>query len=163
GEVVPAPPVAQYRIERAITLDPTSAVEEIAVEGEDPDPKTGATRRRVTTLFRPIQTRTPNQVLANPFDALQSKFGLTLAPVDDVLRSQLEIAKGQGVVIVEVKPKSLAEQAGLKAKDVLLSLGDKEVAGVGAAKATLLGLGKEALEVKLIREGKARRMSLVGP
>jgi membrane-associated protease RseP (regulator of RpoE activity) len=46
---------------------------------------------------------------------------------------------------------------------VLLSLGDQSVKGVEQVRKVLLGLGKDALEVKLIREGKPRRMSLVGP
>ena len=96
-------------------------------------------------------------------DALEANFGLTLSEADDALRSQLEIPPGQGVVVVGVKPGSLAEHAGLKVSDVLLSLGDQKTGEVPQAKKILLGLGKEALEVKLIREGKARRMSLVGP
>ena len=99
---------------------------------------------------------------ANP-DALESHFGITLSEADEALRSQLEIAPGQGVVVVVVKPGSLAEQAGLRANDVLLGLGAEKVEGVEKARKILLGLGKEALQVKLIREGKPRQMSLVGP
>ena len=94
---------------------------------------------------------------------LQANFGLQLAPADDALRAQLEIPAGRGAVVVGIKPGSLAEQAGLKPNDVLIKLGDREVDGVESATKALLGLGKEALEVKLIREGKPSRMSLVGP
>ncbi len=153
-----------FTINRSITLDPTAAEVTTEVDGDDPDPKTRTTTRtQVRTLFRPLQSPIVAQLPPLGLDALETRFGLGLAPVDDVLRSQLEIAKGQGVVVVEVKPGSLAEQAGLKPKDVLLNLGEKGVSGVAQARAALLGLGKEAVEVKLIREGKPRRMSLVGP
>ncbi len=98
-----------------------------------------------------------------PDDPLQANFGLRLAPADDALRAQLELAPGRGVVVVGVKPGGLAEQAGLKPNDVLTRLGDREVDGVESARMALLGLGEETLEVKLIREGKPGRMSLVGP
>jgi membrane-associated protease RseP (regulator of RpoE activity) len=163
-QVVTTPSGETITINRSITLDPAAVVEPPEVEDDPPGSKTTTTTRsRPYTIFRPVQTRTNFQSLTGSVDALGSKYGLSLAEVDDVLRSQLEIAKGQGVVVVEVKPGSLAEQAGLKPKDVLLSLGDKGVSGVGQARTALLGLGKEALEVKLIREGKPRRMSLVGP
>jgi C-terminal processing protease CtpA/Prc len=164
SEVVRTPSGDTLTINRSITVDPTSAVESTEFDGDEPESKTlSATRRRAYSTYSPVQMRTNYQTATSLFDALKSRFGLALAPVDDVLRSQLEVAKGQGVVVVEVKPGSLAEQAGLKPKDVLLSLGDKPVSGVGQAKDTLLGVGKEAIEVKLIREGKPRRMSLVGP
>jgi len=107
----------------------------------------------------PFQTR-PS---ASSFDALEANFGLSLTPVDEVLRAQLDITSGQGVVAFEIRPGSLAEQAGLKVNDVLMILGDQRVMGVNQARGILLAIGKEALEVKLIREGKPRRMSLVGP
>jgi membrane-associated protease RseP (regulator of RpoE activity) len=108
-------------------------------------------------LTRLYQTR------ARSFDALETNFGLKLADADDALRSQLELPPNQGVVVIAVKPGSLAEHAGLKTNDVFVSLGDQKATDVASAKKVLLGLGQGALEVKLIREGKPSRMSLVGP
>jgi membrane-associated protease RseP (regulator of RpoE activity) len=101
--------------------------------------------------------------LAKTFDALETNFGLSLSDADDALRAQLEIPPGQGVVVVGVRSGSLAEHSGLKTNDVILSLGDQKAGDVAQVRKILLGLGKEALEVKLIREGKPSRMSLVGP
>ena len=101
--------------------------------------------------------------LTTTFHALETNFGLELADADDALRAQLELPPNQGVVVIAVKPGSLAEHAGLKLNDVLVSLGDEKASSVAVAKKVLLGLGKDALEVKLIREGKSSRMSLVGP
>jgi len=161
---VTGPSGETYIINRSITLDPTAVEEPAEDDVDNPEPRARTTtRNQVFTRFRPVQALPSGHQFAATFDALKSKYGISLAPADDVLRSQLEIAKGQGVVVVEVNPGSLAEQAGLKPKDVLLSLGEKPVSGVAQARAALLGLGKEAVEVKLIREGKPRRMSLVGP
>ncbi len=111
----------------------------------------------VTAGWRAFDTWTPS------FDVLQATFGLQLAPADEALRSQLEIPAGQGVVVVGVRPGGLAEHAGLKTNDVILGLGDQKVGDVNQARGVLLGIGKQVLEVKLIREGKSNRMSLVGP
>ena len=59
--------------------------------------------------------------------------------------------------------RALADRRHVAPVDVLLNLGGQPAKGVGEVRKILLGLGKEALEVKLIREGKPRRMSLVGP
>ncbi len=113
-------------------------------------------------LYTPLKP-TYHQSKPAQDDPLQANFGLQLAPADEALRAQLEIAPGRGVVVLGVKPGSLAEQAGLKPNDVLVKLGDQEADGVESATKVLLGLGNKALEVKLIREGKPSRMSLVGP
>jgi membrane-associated protease RseP (regulator of RpoE activity) len=113
--------------------------------------------------YLPYRLGLQTQAQAKLQDALETNFGLSLSDADDTLRAQLEIPYGEGVVVVGVKAGSLAEHAGLKVNDLLLSLGDRKAESWGQVKEILLGLGKEALEVKLIREGKPSRMSLVGP
>ena len=66
-------------------------------------------------------------------------------------------------VVVSVKGGGLAVQAGLQVNDVMLSLGDQPAKSTEQIRKALLGLGEEALEVKLIRQGKPTRLSLVGP
>jgi membrane-associated protease RseP (regulator of RpoE activity) len=132
------------------------------ITSDDPKGKVA----KPTPLRRTFSTGSPilaTRSLSSTFDALETNFGLELADADDALRAQLELPSGQGVVVVAVKPGSLAEHAGLKLNDVLLNLGDEPASNVASAKKVLLGLGKGALEVKLIREGKPNRMSLVGP
>jgi membrane-associated protease RseP (regulator of RpoE activity) len=90
-------------------------------------------------------------------------FGLSLSDADDALRSQLEIPSGEGVVIVAVSPKGLGHDAGLKPNDVLLSLGDKPAKSVAEVQKMLLDLTREAIPVKLIRQGKRTQLSVVGP
>jgi membrane-associated protease RseP (regulator of RpoE activity) len=104
-----------------------------------------------------------NQIQKRAQDALEANFGMTIARADDTLRAQLVIPPEQGVVVVGIQPGSLAEQAGLKVNDVFLKLGEQEAKSTDQVRQVLLGLGQEALAVKLIREGKPRRLSLVGP
>ncbi len=131
-------------------------------------------RRRVyNVVTRPVDTaaaisrwtstvKTPVMRGASNFDALQANLGLELADPDDTLRAQLEIPGGEGVVVVGVKPGSLADKAGLKANDVVMSLGGQRTKGVDQARGILFAKGKDALEVDLIREGKPTRLSVAG-
>ena len=106
--------------------------------------------------------KNPNLIVTR-FDPLDVNFGLGLSETDAALRAQLEIPDGEGIVVVELKAGGLADLSGLKLNDVLLSLGPEAAKTVPQARKILLDLGKQALEVKLIRQGKPRRMSLVGP
>jgi C-terminal processing protease CtpA/Prc len=135
-----------------------------AVGGQDDPAKNPVAqklfRARTYTAQTPIYH---TATLATTFDALETNFGLKLDDADDPLRAQLELPPDQGVVVISIKPGSLAEHAGLKTNDVFLSLGDQKATNAEVATKTLLGLGKGTLEVKLIREGKPSRMTLVGP
>ena len=51
--------------------------------------------------------------------------GLRLARASDVLRQQLALARGAGLVVEEVAPGSAAEKAGFKQHDVLVLLDDQ--------------------------------------
>ena len=55
------------------------------------------------------------------------RLGARVAKPSDVLVEQLDLPKGQGMVIEDVKPDSAAAKAGLKANDILLELADKSV------------------------------------
>jgi C-terminal processing protease CtpA/Prc len=96
-------------------------------------------------------------------DTLEEIFGLGLADADDALRAQLEVPNGQGVVVVSVKKSGLADQAGLRVNDVLLSLGDQPAKSAEQLRNALLRLDGEAPQVKLIRQGKPTQLSVAGP
>ena len=144
----------------AVRTNPPSEAPALVPAANANDPFSAYYSFYLPAFYLPTQH---SQAVAKPHDALETNFGLSLSDADDTLRAQLEIPPGQGVVVVGVKAGSLAEHAGLKLNDVLVSLGDQKAKSWGQVKDILLGLGKEAVEVKLIREGKASRMSLVGP
>ncbi len=117
---------------------------------------------RAPRAYQP-RNQTQTVVRYRSSDPLGAKFGVVLAGADDALRAQLAIPAGEGVVVISVKPEGLAGQAGLKGNDVITALGDEPAKSVEQAKAKILGLGKGALPLRLIREGKPNQVSLVGP
>lgn len=76
--------------------------------------------------------------------------GVQLTPVPDVLRTQLSIPEGQGVVVEAVREGSTGAAAGLKKHDVLLEIDGKKVASPADVR-TLL---KRDSKVKALRGGK---------
>lgn len=77
-------------------------------------------QRRVEELRRRIQDRG----LGGRGDG---RLGASVTEPDEVLVEQLNLAKGQGVVVGQVKPDSPAAKAGIQPKDILLELDGKAV------------------------------------
>ncbi len=73
--------------------------------------------RGVTLDEQPEETAKPQEI------------GLTVDDVSQAVARQLRLDSTQGVVVVEVKPGSLAEEAGLTANDVIVELNSKPVTG----------------------------------
>ena len=90
-------------------------------------------------------------------------YGFDFVDADPVLRSQLGLAEGQGVVVVSIKPGGLADQSGLKQNDLILQLNTQTLTSVGQGKSIIEQVGRGAVQVDAIREGKPRSLSLVGP
>jgi membrane-associated protease RseP (regulator of RpoE activity) len=57
----------------------------------------------------------------------QGRLGVTATAPGDTLAEQLDLPRGQGLVLEEVRPDSAAAKAGLKAHDILLELNGKPV------------------------------------
>jgi serine protease Do len=89
----------------------------------------------------------------------QGALGLTLAPLTPDLRNQLNLpSDASGAVIVNVKPNSLADQAGLQQGDLLVGVGptdvtspDEAVAAIKAARKS----GADAVALRIVRQGQA--------
>jgi len=89
----------------------------------------------------------------------KASLGLTLGPLTPDARSQLSLPNGAtGAVIVDVKPNSPADQAGIQAGDLLVGVGaqniaspDDAVAAIEAAKKA----GSPAVALRIIRQGQA--------
>jgi serine protease Do len=89
----------------------------------------------------------------------KASLGLTLGPLTPDARSQLNLPdNANGAVIVNVKPNSPADQAGIQAGDLLVGVGQKDitdpddaVAAIEAAKKS----GSPAVALRIIRQGQA--------
>lgn len=85
--------------------------------------------------------------------------GLTLAPLTQDTRSQLNLpTSAAGAVIVQVKPDSAADQAGIQPGDLLVGVGptdvtspDQAVSAINSAKKS----GSPAVALRIIRQGQA--------
>ena len=128
------------------------------IQSQD-QPVKAETEAIVNDLQKTFDPSLPDSIVRRPRDQFRAEAGGRGRRSPGAARTSPD----QGVVVIAVKPGSLAEHAGLKLNDVFVSLGDQKATDVAMAKKILLGLGKDALEVKLIREGKPSRMSLVGP
>ncbi len=95
-----------------------------------------------------------NLIVANLSRPMDELFGATLEPVDDVLRSQLEIPAGQGVLVAAVRAGGPSAQVGLQANDIVLSVADKPVAGVEDLSKQLKAAGEATVPLKVLRGGK---------
>jgi S1-C subfamily serine protease len=62
----------------------------------------------------------------------QYRIGVTLAQADDVLRSQLRLAEGEGLVITDIVADGPSAKAGLRKHDVLVKLDGKRLSTVEA-------------------------------
>jgi len=83
------------------------------------------------------------------------RLGVAVEPPSPALAAQLDLAKGQGLVIRSITPDSPAAKAGLQVNDILLTLGGKEVPSDPAAFQKLIGeLKTDSVEATVLRKGK---------
>jgi len=83
--------------------------------------------------------------------------GVALSPITPQLRQQLDLGDNQrGVVITQIEPGSAAEQAGLQAGDVIVGVGEKNVANTGEASRAIRDSLKanQAVALRILRNGE---------
>jgi len=88
----------------------------------------------------------------------QARVGVALAPLSPQLRDQLDVPNGtNGAVVRQVEPGSPAEQAGIQAGDVIVSVSGKKVSSPSEAANAIRGASKDhALALRIIRNGESR-------
>ena len=83
--------------------------------------------------------------------------GVSVGPADDVLRSQLKLPEGTGVVVTQVVPDGPAQKADVREHDILISVNGQPIP-TGDALDELVKSAKPdvaPLDLKLLREGQA--------
>jgi len=83
--------------------------------------------------------------------------GIAMEPVQEVVRAQLSLAPGEGVVISHVAPESPAEKVGIQTNDILLRFEDQIIVEPSQLK-KLIAMKKPGESVKLtyLRKGERK-------
>jgi beta-lactamase regulating signal transducer with metallopeptidase domain len=86
----------------------------------------------------------------------EGRLGVRVRTPSDTLVEQLDLPKGQGLVIEHVSPNSAADKAGLKAHDILLELNGKTVPNDPAKLVRSLAevKAKTTMDAVVLRKGK---------
>ncbi len=89
-----------------------------------------------------------------------SPLGLATEPVGDLLRAQLTLPEGAGLVVTALTDDGPAAQAGLKKFDLLLSAGETPLKAPGDLDKALADADDESVTVKLLRGGKEQSIEI---
>ena len=89
-----------------------------------------------------------------------SSIGVELAPVGDVLRSHLGLGEGQGFIVTAVSDDSPAAKAGVQKNDVLITIGNDEIANVEGFHQSLAASAEKPVTIGLIRSGKKQSLEV---
>jgi hypothetical protein len=86
--------------------------------------------------------------------------GVRCAELPPLLRAQLDLPDGQGVLVEVVVPGSPAEHAGLKDYDVIFSVDGKAIADPQALAAAVGRAGDNAVKIDYLRAGRKQTVSV---
>jgi membrane-associated protease RseP (regulator of RpoE activity) len=142
--------------------------------GQQPAPdkqRVSATLKDGVVHALPSGTSEPVSLNAGPTSALSlmlaaarqsdSSIGVELSPVGDVLRLHLRLGEGKGVVVTAVENESPAAKAGIQKNDVLITLGDEDIAGLeGFRKSLEAAAEKHQISIGLIRAGNKQAVEV---
>ncbi|MBX3401651.1 MAG: PDZ domain-containing protein [Gemmataceae bacterium] len=92
--------------------------------------------------------------IARAAAAEKGRLGVTIEPVPAVLVEQLDLPKGQGVIIAQVFEGTPAAKAGLKTNDVVIEVAGKSVTVEELPKVVAGLKNDQAFDVIVIRKGK---------
>jgi len=94
----------------------------------------------------------------------KSMMGLTLKPLDDELRAQLELdANATGLVVIEVDEMSEAYEKGLRAGDIITEAGQQKIASISDLDTRIAearDAGRKSLLLLVRRAGEPRFVAL---
>ncbi len=94
------------------------------------------------------------------FHPAKPALGVTISEVPPVLRTQLSVKEGEGVVVEEVLPDTPAARLGLKRHDVILAVNGIPVSGAREIRSAVEAVKEGgALSLRILRGGKAEEVS----
>jgi predicted metalloprotease with PDZ domain len=102
----------------------------------------------------PVYEVATNELFAHVTQDNQYRVGVTLAPADDTLRSQLRLASGEGLVVTDIVSDGPAAKAGVKKHDVLTLLDGKRLTTVDAINSQVQSIKDRKVTVVFFRGGQ---------
>ncbi len=111
--------------------------------------KTLQVQPRIRVTLGPVQPAPPDFWI-----------GISVTPITAVLRDQLQIGGGQGLVVTNVVDGGPAARAGLKANDILLSMNDSNLVEPADLVKLVQSSGEKPMTVKLLREGERKSIDV---
>ncbi|HVX14498.1 MAG TPA: PDZ domain-containing protein [Pirellulales bacterium] len=93
-------------------------------------------------------------------DAVDYWIGVRCAELPPLLRAQLDLPEGQGVLVDEVVADSPAQKSGLKAYDVIFAVDGKPVAEPQAVAEAVGRAGKNEISIDYMHAGRKQTVSL---
>jgi membrane-associated protease RseP (regulator of RpoE activity) len=111
---------------------------------------------KLTFPNRPVYQLANQHIVGYDFEAIDNQYriGVTLAQADDVLRSQLRLADGEGLVITDVVADGPSAKAGIRKHDVLVKLDGKRLTAVDAFNAQIQEIKDRKVTATLFRGGR---------
>src|SRR4051812_40039727 len=142
------------------SLDGPVARQRAEAEGQRRAAQDAASRAKTDLFYR---NRDDGRAGVAPFYYVEGKtekaafLGVSGSPVMPVLREQLKLPRGVGLVVEHVEPKSPAEAAGIKQYDVLHKIGDQLLVNAHQL-AVLVRMHKpdEEVTLTLLRQGESK-------
>ena len=108
----------------------------------------------VRVTLQPVQPAPP---------AEQFWIGVSVTQIDPTLRSHLQLAPGQGLIVSEVVKDGPAEKAGLKRHDILMEMDGKPLSEPAAFAKAVQDNGTKSIVFRMIRKGMSRLRIEVKP
>ena len=88
------------------------------------------------------------------------QLGITVVDINETLREQLNLTKGEGVLVQSVVPDSAAAKAGVHEDDILLKLEDRPISGVEVLPEMVKSIGEKKVKLELIHEGERKSVDV---
>jgi PDZ domain-containing protein len=113
---------------------------------------TGGLSGSSSPLF-PSRPRAPRRAAPSP----RERLGVLVAPIDPERAEELSLESGEGLLVEEVQPKTLAARLGLMRGDVLLTINGKNIEGAATIAETLRELeSRDPVTIVVERPGRGR-------
>jgi serine protease Do len=92
--------------------------------------------------------------------APKPRLGVEVAELNDDLASYFKTKTGEGVLVLKVKEKSVAEGAGVKAGDVIVQVGDEDVSSADELRESVEDYEEgDEFAIQVVRKGKKKALT----